>query len=265
MSRAETQPTMSDVRLERYRLGELPTDELEAIAARLAEDPALRQRLTALEQSDRDISTALPSEQMAAAIRRRSGESATALPPPTATRPRGWLVPVGVVATCVCVAAVAATIVLRQPAGDETTIKGSGDASLVLHRKVTEGSEELRDGAVARRGDQIRIGYRASGRSYGAILSIDGRGTLTQHLPGTGDRSAALQPAGTVFLDFAYELDDAPRWEAFYFVTADAPFDLEPARRAVREATASRTGRPAALRLPGGLIAVQFLLNKDPR
>ena len=265
MSRAETQTTMSDVRLERYRLGELPADELEAIAATLADDPALRQRLLALERSDREISAACPSAQMAAAIRRRSGESATAWPPPTATRPRGWLVPVGVLATSVCVAAVSAILVLRQPVGDETTIKGSGDASLVLHRKATEGSEELSGGAVARPGDQIRIGYRASGRSYGAILSIDGRGTLTQHLPSTGDRSAALQPAGTVFLDFAYELDDAPRWEAFYFVTADGPFDLEPARRAVREATAGRTGRPAALRLPGGLIAVQFLLNKDPR
>lgn len=265
MSRAETQPTMSDVRLERYRLGELPPDELEAIAARLADDPALRQRLSGLDQSDREISTALPAAQMAAAIRRRSDESATALPPPTARRPRAWLVPVGVVATCVCVAAVAATLVPWRPAGDETTVKGSGDASLVLHRKVTEGSEELSRGTVARRGDQIRIGYRASGRSYGAILSIDGRGTLTQHLPRTGDRSAALQPAGTVFLDFGYELDDAPRWEAFYFVTAEAPFDLEPARRAVREATASRTGRPGALRLPGGLSAVQFLLNKDSR
>ena len=265
MSRAKTQPTMSDVRLERYRVGELPPDELEAIAARLADDPALRQRLSALEQSDREIAIALPSEQMAAAIRRRSGESATALPPPIATRRRGWLVPVGVVATCVCVAAVAGTLMLRPPVGDETTIKGSGIASLVLHRKVAEGSEELKGGAVTRRGDQIRIGYRASGRSYGAILSIDGRGTLTQHLPSTGDRSAALQPAGTVFLDFAYELDDAPRWEAFYFVTADAPFDLEPARRAVLEATASRTGEPAALRLPGGLVADRFLLSKVPR
>ena len=265
MSRAETQPTLSDVQLERYRLGELPPDELEAIAARLADDPALRQRLSALEQSDREIATALPSAEMAAAIRRRSGEPATAWPPPTARRPRAWLVPVGVAAACVCVAAVAATLVLRPPAGDETTIKGTGDASLVLHRKVTEGSEELRDGAVARPGDQIRIGYRASGRSQGAILSIDGRGTLTQHLPGTGDRSARLESTGTVFLDFAYELDDAPRWEAFYFVTADAPFDLEPARRAVREATAASTGRPSALRLPGGLVAVQFLLNKDPR
>ena len=264
MNRAETQPTMSDVRLERYRLGELPPDELEAIAARLAADPALRQRLLALEESDREIATALPSEQMAAAIRQRSGTPAT-VRPPSAARRRGWLVPAGVAATCVCLAAVAATLVLRQPAGDETTIKGSGDASLVLHRRVAEGSEELGDGAVVRRGDQIRIGYRASGRPYGAILSIDGRGTLTQHLPGSGDRAAALAPAGTVFLDFAYELDDAPRWEAFYFVTADAPFDLEPVRRAVREAAAARPGSPAAPALSAGLAASRFLVNKDPR
>ena len=48
---------------------------------------------------------------------------------------------------------------------------------------VADGSEELQRGAVVRQGDEIRVGYRASGRAYGAILSIDGRGNLTQHLP----------------------------------------------------------------------------------
>jgi hypothetical protein len=263
MSARETKPTISDVRLERYRLGELRPDEREAIDARLAEDPALRRRLSDLERSDGEIAAAYPAHEMAEAVRRRARETA----PPArraAERSRSWLVPAGVVATLVCVTAVAASIWFGRFSGDETP-KGGGDSSLVLHRRLNDGSEELKRGAVVRQGDQIRIGYRASGRRYGAILSIDGRGTLTQHLPGTGDRAAELQPTGTVFLDFAYELDDAPRWEAFYFVTADGPFDLEPVRRAVRETAASRTGSPAPLALPRGFTQFLFPVNKDPR
>ena len=252
MSTRETQPMVSDVRLERYRLGELPLEEQQAVAARLAGDPALRHRLFRLERSDEEIAATYPAHQVANAIRRR------AAPPP-----RAWLVPLSLVATCVCIAAVAASVWLVRPRGDDTTIKGGSEASLVLYRKLADGSEALKRGAVVRQGDEIRVGYRASGRAYGAILSIDGRGNLTQHLPATGEQAAGLQPSGTVLLDFAYELDDAPRWEAFYFVTADAPFELEPVRRAIRDAAARTAGSPAALALPGAFTQFLFPLTKD--
>jgi hypothetical protein len=252
------------MRLERFRLGELPTVDREEIAARLAGDPDLQRRLSELERSNREIAEAYPAREMAEAIRRRAGQAAPAVPESRA-RFGAWLVPAGVAATLVCVAAVAATIWLGRPAGDDTTFKGDGEPLLVLHRKVSDSSEELAQGASVRQGDQIRVGYRASGHPYGAILSIDGRGTLSQHLPRGGDRSAALRPTGTVLLDYAYELDDAPRWEAFYLVTADAPFDLEPVRRAVHAAAGGRAGAPASLTLPRGLSQHLFLLKKDSR
>jgi hypothetical protein len=265
MSPRETQPTISNVRLERYRLGELPPEEREAIATRLGVDPALRDRLAELEQSDRQVAADYPAGAMAEEIRRRGraeqGFRGRSEVRETRPRRRAWLVAASVAAS-VCIMAVAAAVWLRPPDGDDTTIKGGGEASLVIHRRVGDGSEELRRGAVARQGDQVRIGYRASGHAYGAIVSLDGRGNLTQHLPRTGDRSAALQPSGTVFLDFAYELDDAPRWEAFYFVTSDAPFELEPIRRAVRDASGAGRGSPAALNLPRGLTQFLFPLTK---
>ena len=50
--------------------------------------------------------------------------------------------------------------------------------------------------------------------SYGAIISVDGRGAFTQHLPLKGEFAVPLVARDT--LDFAYELDDAPHWERFY-------------------------------------------------
>jgi hypothetical protein len=262
MSPRVTQPTIANLRLERYRLGEVTAEERQAVADRLETDPDLQRRLAELDRSDRDIAAAYPAGGMAEAVRRRALASG-ARPPAARRRAVSWLVPASIVATVACLVAAASLWVLR-PVVEDTTIKGGG-ASLVLHRRVEGGSEPLGRGAVARQGDQIRVGYRASHRRYGAILSIDGRGTVTQHLPRAGDRAVALQPTGTVFLDFAYELDDAPRWEAFYFVTADAPFELEPIRRAMRETAPAGAGAPGALALPNGFTQFLFPLSKDHR
>jgi hypothetical protein len=265
MSPRDTQqPPVSDARLERYRLGELPDAERTALDERLPGDEALRDRLARLEQSDREIADRYPAPEMAAAIRRRAAaldaEARAAARPPA----RSWLAPIALAATACLCAVVAVSLWSRLPAREDTTIKG-GEPSLVIHRRVGAGSEELRRGATARQGDALRIGYRAGGHTYGAIVSIDGRGNLTPHLPRTGDRSAALQPSGTVFLDFAYELDDAPRWEAFYFVASDTPFDLEPVRQAISRSAASGPASPAALRLPRGLAQSLFVVSKDDR
>ena len=268
MSRHDTPPTISDIGLERYRLGELEPAERRAIEERLVGDEALRARLSSLEQSNREIVERYPAREMAQALRRRQaaeGRSAEAGRQGEG-RPawRGWLVPAVATAACACLVVVAASIWTRQPALEDATLKG-GTGSLVVHRRVGERSEELTRGATARQGDQIRIGYRAAGHAYGAIVSIDGRGNLTQHLPRSGDRAAALRRSGTVYLDFAYELDDAPRWEVFYFVTSDAPFDLEPVRRAVVRAADEGASPSSTLDLPRGLGQFAFPLSKDIR
>jgi hypothetical protein len=157
--------------------------------------------------------------------------------------------------------AVAATLWLRPPVVDDTTIKGG--PALMLHRRTTNGSEALTPGAAVQEGDQIRVGYRSAGHRYGVILSIDGRGHVTAHLPRTGDRAGALQPAGTVFLDFAYELDDAPRWERFYFVTSESEFAVEPVRRAVLDANRVRTAPAGPLALGRSFGQSVFPLIKE--
>lgn len=258
MSPQPPTPTIADLTLERYRLGELPPAEHARLAAAISADPALRQRLDRLAESDREIRAAYPARVMAASVRQKAG--AQAAPTPAAAGARAWLRPAMLAAASVCLMAVAATLWLRQPVPDDTTIKGG--PALVLHRKTANGSEALAPGATVREGDQIRVGYRAAGHGYGVIVSIDGRGNLTSHLPRAGDRAVALQTtAGTVFLDFAYELDDAPRWERFYFVTSDSAFDLEPVRQAVRDA--NRVTPAGPLPLPRTFAHVVFPLSKE--
>jgi len=95
------------------------------------------------------------------------------------------------------------------------------------------------------------------------ILSIDGRGAVTLHLPPSGDRAVPLAPGKMVLLDAAYELDEAPRVERFYFVTAREPFAAEPVVSAARRAAQGTV--PDALPLPPGLEQATFAIQKEAR
>jgi hypothetical protein len=137
--------------------------------------------------------------------------------------------------------------------------------TLTLYRRTANGGETLADGAIVRPGDVVRVAYHAARRVYGVILSIDGRGSVTVHLPSRGDRAVRLKSDPTVLLDTAYELDDAPRWERFYFVTGDAAFAVRPIIDAAHAAAAATTDTPPRLVLPGGLDQATFSLQKEPR
>jgi hypothetical protein len=62
---------ISDLKLERYALGELPPAERHAIETRLRTDPALRERLSALESSNAAILRETPPEAFAARLQAR--------------------------------------------------------------------------------------------------------------------------------------------------------------------------------------------------
>jgi hypothetical protein len=246
--------------LERYRLGELPDDERGRIEKLLELDPALRRRLSTLESSEAEIARELPAALMDERIRARARAGGTAGRVATPA-PRRWLMPA--LAAAAVVLAVGAGVFWSTVPDDGVRLKGT-TAELVVYRKTPKGSERLEPGAEVRPGDLIRLGYRAAGRTYGTIVSTDGSGNVTLHLPASGGQAATLKAGGTVLLDYSYELDDAPRWERFYLVTGDEPFDVEPVRRAALEVagTGSQTA-PPPLRLRHGLDQSVFSLKKE--
>ena len=63
---------------------------------------------------------------------------------------------------------------------------------LLLYRKRASEVEQLSDSSVAYTGDLIQIFYRAAGKPFGVIVSVDGRGTVTRHLPCIGNKCRAL-------------------------------------------------------------------------
>ncbi|HVU51367.1 MAG TPA: ActD-like protein, partial [Polyangia bacterium] len=153
-----------------------------------------------------------------------------------------------------------------RPEGDvvfETTeIKGASELRVYRHR--ASGDERLADGSRAAAGDLLQLAYRAPTDGFGALLSIDGRGHVTLHWPEPGAGGAArLSAKGEVRLPSAYELDDAPAFERFVFVSSPAPFDL----KTVLDAAEALAARPADARarpltLPAPLNQLSLALDK---
>jgi hypothetical protein len=170
------------------------------------------------------------------------------------------------------VAALALTV-LHAPQGPATANRGSREPTrikglrpeVLLFRKTAGGAEPLTAKSVAHPGDVIQLAYQAAGRRYGTIVSLDSRGVVTRHLPRRGAHAVELTAGGNVPLPAAYQLDDAPRFEVFYLITAPQPFDLQPVLDAVRTAAGRPcpVARPMPLPLPSGLEQSSFLLKKD--
>lgn len=242
-----------DLILEQYRLNELPADEAERIASHLRRDPALRSRLEALERSDEEIARAYPRDWLAQRIRARVSA-------PTPPVHNGLVRPLALTSAFATVVLVLLIPLVTN--SDSDRVKGLAP-SLAVYRRTAEGSEKLADGAVARPGDLLRVGYVAGGRDYGVILSIDGRGVVTRHLPVEGESAVLLRKEGPVLLDAAFELDDAPAWERFYFVTADQPFAIAPVLDAARRAATSAPRIPTLLPLARTFAQNTFSLQKE--
>ena len=124
---------------------------------------------------------------------------------------------------------------------EETRIKGQ-DPSLLVFRKVGQQVQMLKDSQTVARGDVLQVAYVAAAARYGVVASVDGRGEVTIHFPAAGESTALSQ--GKVLLDHAYELDDAPSFERFVFLTGAEPFDIDAVRTSL---AASAPATPEAL------------------
>ncbi|AHC13679.1 hypothetical protein [Salinispira pacifica] len=112
------------------------------------------------------------------------------------------------------------------PAGDGIRTKGL-EPRIFIYRDLGDGDAELlEDGDRSFQGDNLQISYLATGKNYGAIISVDSRDVITLHYPENSDILPRLQPYDEVYLPYGYRLDDAPQFERFFFVSSEEAFDV---------------------------------------
>lgn len=259
---SDVQPDgVRDWLLERYRLDELPAAERHQVDEALSRDADVRERLDDLELSSAALLRQHPPSALVAAVRARArgGRARAALP--------GWT---PLAAAAAVVASLVGFAMLRPwgpggPDEDVTRVKGIAPY-LLLYRKASVDVERLPPAAVARPHDVVQLAYQAGARRYGVILSVDGRGVVTRHLPVHGTASAPLTSGRPVALAQSYELDDAPGFERFLLVAADEPFSVAAVEDALRRQHASlgAAANERRLDLPGSMDQFSLVVRKEP-
>jgi hypothetical protein len=256
--------------LERYLLGELPAEEAGEVEQAASADPRLRSTIDALEASNRDILARYPAASFKAGLLDRLRDAER--PSPSWRR---WTAFAAAGATLVLAAVLVAPRVKQlvnglspSAAGFQDLVKGEAPVDLtktqlLIYRKAGDLAELMGPGSEARAGAHLQLAYVSALERYGAILSIDGRGGVTRHFPPDEGGSTLLSLNKRIFLPSAFELDDAPGFERFFLVTAEAPVDVAAVMaKAVELAKDPAAAKRADLNLPARLKQTSVLVLK---
>lgn len=233
-----------DWKLERYLTGDLPESDMREIREMEATDEIFANRVKMLREDSEAILRKLPYDRLA--------ERLDSLPSRD-TYGNGKPVNFGIVKLAAAAALVLAVVTvalfsqrsLSQEGG--TVLANNADGSQVMEVAMADQNDDVRikglsarmevwkktgDSAVqmenlgeAREGDEIQLRYAVAEKCYGLLFSMDGNGTITMHM-GHGNRAVELEPGKMTTLPFAYKLDNAPKFEKFFFLTSKNEFEL---------------------------------------
>jgi len=118
------------------------------------------------------------------------------------------------------------SLITTTPHIENETIRLKGNTpSLYIYRGNNADAELLNSNSLVKERDLLQISYDSAGTKYGVIFSIDGRGTVTLHFPDNVYSNTRLDFGGKVYLPYSYELDNAPFFERFFFITSDSEID----------------------------------------
>lgn len=260
-----TKKRIPEFHLEQYVLGELPETKATGYVAD-GVSGELCHLAEGVRESDQQILEKYPPQLMAAKIRDKIDKRGVAQ-----FRTRDFIKSRGI-----ALAAAAAILVLagvlpilikgmETGAGDGNGIRVKGlEPGIFVYRKLDDGVERLMDGDLARENDLLQLSYIAAEMKYGMILSIDGRGAVTLHYPDQLDASSALNGSGEVALNFSYRLDDAPRFERFFFVAGSESLPADTVLNAARSLASSQNGgQIGGLVLPKKIVQSSITLMKE--
>jgi hypothetical protein len=197
----------------------LKQSEVDYLEKQLSLDEHLLKRLTLLKQSEKDFTKQYPIDWLKKRIVIRDSIQ------DTTSRLKLSLIPV------LCTLIIVPILFVSLNRSNHLLVsseRAKGEIHLLsIYRKTELGHEFLTNGSVVHKGDLIQLEYSVSDSlRHGMILSFDGNGNTTIHL-GTNDGTSILLFKQKKMLPFSYELDDAPDFEKFFFITSRKPFVLK--------------------------------------
>lgn len=222
---------ISDFKLERYLLGELPEVEMVALRKREAEDELFAARVKMMREEGERFLAENPFSGLEDKLENDQRSVERSL----------WL---RVAAVLVVAFGIFSVVVLNRQTeivnessatsgmdvamadvDNGTRIKGM-TAGLEVWKKMGDSAVQMVNLGEAREGDEIQLRYRVPQKCFGMLFSMDGNGTVTMHM-GEGNRAVELEPGKMTTLPFAYKLDNAPKFEKFFLLTSGEMFEFD--------------------------------------
>jgi hypothetical protein len=262
---------ISDYILERYILDELPPERMKHICSLMRKDPTIERRIAKMQKSSAQILKRYPPESMVPRIINRAADASLSDALHGAKRIPGkyYIFPSLAAIAILIIVAVVPFIKGGYDSDwnpfmkDVTRIKGP-DTAIYIYRKNRSGAELLADNSFTREKDLLQVAYFSAENTYGVIVSIDGRGTVTLHYPAPPSKNTRIERNRKVLLPTAYELDSATGFERFIFVTSRHPIEIRLVHRAaeqlVKNPPAAKTGQ---LTLDASFRQTSLLLRKE--
>ena len=220
--------------LEQIQVGELDSNQY------LGKN--LFEKLGEIQQSNQEILEKYPTEKIKALVEAKLAKKSTneteKIPVNPVFRKHLNIQKIAGIAVVLCLALLLPFMITRNQSENQSVItleqslnengaeRAKGSSSIFVYKKAKDSALRLKNKSKVAEGDIIQITYVASGAKYGSIISIDGNGYLTQHYPDFGVTAFELDNQGEIPLDFSYQLDDAPDFERFIFITSDNRFDI---------------------------------------
>lgn len=227
-----------DWKLEKYLTGDLPAEEMREIREMEATDEIFAGRVKMLREDNAAILKKLPFEKLSEKIAMMPGRSNAGAG--NTVRVNFKLVKLAAAAALVLAVVTVALFGQRSlseqntqlmevamvdaSSDDGLRIKGLS-ARMEVWKKTGDSAVQMENLGEAREGDEIQLRYAVAEKCFGLLFSMDGNGTITMHM-GRENRAVELEPGKMTTLPFAYKLDNAPKFEKFFFLTSKSEFEL---------------------------------------
>jgi hypothetical protein len=238
---------VGELKLRRFRTGELSGEAHEEIARHTADCGSCRTKLRQLQEEERAFEREIPFDRFAGGVER-------ACRVPRIRPQRVWAL-----SSAFGLAAAAAVVLLVWPfgkAGDwadrgHNRIKAGNSAMVRIASASGDGQRSLlpAETAALRPGERIRLGYHSATPGYLVAVSVDDKGEVSLLYPETGGTLSVRPTQHATWLPDSLELTGSGRERVFLFL-ADRPLDGEAARKSVGTAFVRAKGDLAALPTP---------------
>lgn len=225
---------VGELRLRRFRLGELTTADCEQITRHTSDCGPCRARLRTLEEEQRQFQREISFERFAGGVER-------ARRVPRVLPRRAWTL--GITG----LAAAALLMVALRP-GQLNRIKGATDATVRIGKLDTGAQRAAAAGSLQalRPGELVRLGYRTVQAAHLVAVSIDDAGAVTPLYP-DGGKALSVEPRPDIqYLPGSIDFTGKGR-ERLILVLSERPLSVAEVEAAAREAHRKARGDLGAL------------------